>query len=44
MGQFQLYQGDLRNATSSFEQSRAAYEKWGATTLVDRMDKLIASI
>jgi predicted ATPase len=44
MGQFQLYQGDVVNATMSLEHARTAFEKWGATTVVDRIDKLIASI
>jgi predicted ATPase len=43
LGHFQRRIGNVAEAKFSFASARSAYEKWGASILVDRMDDLLKS-
>jgi hypothetical protein len=43
LGCYQLRLGKTSDAKICFTNARSAYEKWGASVLVDRMDDLLAS-
>jgi predicted ATPase len=43
-GMYQLHLGNTSGALISFVSARAAYEKWGAEIVVERLNQLIASI
>ena len=44
LGHYQRRLGNDPEAKTSYASARNAYEKWGASILVDRMDDLVASI
>lgn len=44
LGQYQLHLGSFSVAKMSFERARVAFEKWGATIVVDRINRLMATI
>jgi predicted ATPase len=44
LGRYQLHLEQTSNAMMSFESARAAFENWGATALVNRMENLIQSL
>ena len=44
LGLHQLHVGNIKDAKVNFENARTAFAKWGATIVVDRLDKLLSSL
>ena len=43
LAQYHCFLGNSLTATPFFERARDAYKRWGANTLVDRMEELIGT-